>query len=206
MNSTRPHANARVSSGPSEKRAKTRSTWQSTSERPAAGVTVGRSAGVVQPSSGELAYEADPSGHRIVARYPDGRIAYAFGGYGHGAGQFHTPLHVAAVAPEFSGEAVPQDEEPLSLLTPWLAVADYGNRRVQFFECDGAYVGESDLAEGHPPCYLSWRAPVLEVTSIEGQAMRLHVAAALLSSGRGATRHRQRSRVHTDPRLGWRVC
>jgi len=166
-------------------------------------VTVGRADGVVQPSSGELAYEVDAAGHRVVARYGDGRVAFAFGSFGHGAGQFDTPLDVVTVWPEFSGE--PGAGGGLaSIAAPWLAVADYGNHRVQFFECDGAWIGESDLEPGQPPCQLAWRSPTLDVTTIEGRALRIHVAASLLA--RSGREHSHARPVHRDPRQAWRVC
>ncbi len=166
-------------------------------------VTVGRANGVVQPSSGTLWYEADAAGHRVVARYADGQLAFAFGSLGDRPGQFNTPLHVTEVSPEFSGEpgAV---EHGLSVLTPWLAVADYGNHRVQLFECDGAFLGEIELEAGQPPCHLTWRAPVLDVTTVEGRTVRLHVAAALLARTHRDDRHDRRH--HNDPQRVWRVC
>ncbi len=166
-------------------------------------VTVGRANGVVRPSSGTLFYEADPAGHRVVARYGDGLLAFAFGSLGDRPGQFNTPLHVAEVSPEFFGEPGSAGDG-FSILTPWLAVADYGNHRVQLFECDGAVIGEIELEAGQPPCHLTWRAPVLDVTTVEGRTVRLHVAAALLARTHRDERHDHRR--HSDPQRVWRVC
>lgn len=166
-------------------------------------VTVGRANSVVQPSSCSLSYEVDPAGHRVVARYGDGRLAFAFGSLGDRPGQFNTPLHVTELSPEFSGEPG-VGHQAFSLLTPWLAVADYGNRRIQLFECDGAFIGEIELETGQPPCHLTWRAPVLEVTTVEGRTVRLHVAAAMLARTHREQRHEPRRQ--SDPRRVWRVC
>ena len=186
-----------------ENRDHSRSTPLAPTSGPVGAVTVDRASGVVQPSTGTLVYEADPAGHRVVARYADGRLAFAFGSLGDRPGQFNTPLHVTEVSPGFSGEPGAIDHG-FSVLTPWLAVADYGNRRVQLFECDGAFIGEIDLEAGQPPCHLSWRAPVLDVTTVEGHTVRLHVAAALLARTHRDERHDRRR--HSDPQRVWRVC
>ncbi len=141
-------------------------------------VTAGRSTGVVPPSCSGLAYEADASGHRVVVREADGRVRVAFGSPGAGAGQFLLPLHAVAIAPAFAGE----HGEVVSR-APWLAVADYGNRRLQFFEADGAFVGLLNLGAHEPPCRLVWRDPLLEVTTVDGRRLLVHVAAALLATG-----------------------
>ena len=61
-----------------------------------------------------------------------------FGGFGRKAGALDSPLDVVFVRPEFAGERLPVD----SADAVWVAVADYGNRRVQVFELDGTVVGE----------------------------------------------------------------
>ena len=76
-----------------------------------------------------------PPHHR--ARQPTDRLRFGFGGRGSGPGQFDTPLDVVFVAPEFQGEGLPDDAPEAA----WLAVADYGNRRVQIFDLDGCFVG-----------------------------------------------------------------
>lgn len=151
---------------------------------------------------GRIFYEADTAGHRVVARYDDGRIAFAFGGFGSRAGQFDTPLHAVLVVPEFVGE--PQAGSVSGDLFPWLAVADYGNHRIQFFECDGSWIGETELDPRQPPCQLAWRAPALDITTLDGRVVRVHVAASLLSTTRHEQRHQLRR--HSDPRQVWRVC
>ncbi len=86
------------------------------------------------------------------------------------------------VRPQFAGEQLPAD----SADTVWMAVADYGNRRVQVFELDGTVVGELhvDGSDGRrwPPTALSWRGPVLEITGVEGARTAVHLSAALLAN------------------------
>lgn len=167
-------------------------------------VTADRADGVVQPSTGQLLYEVDTPGHRVVARYPDGRIAFAFGSAGHRPGQFDTPLDIVTIRPEFSGEPLVDRNVAASIFSPWLAVADYGNHRIQFFECDGAWLGETELEPGAPPCQLAWRSPALEVTTLEGRLVRVHVAASLLASARRD--HGHEAPALRNPRDVWRVC
>jgi hypothetical protein len=134
------------------------------------------------PSGEQLVYACDAGTHRVVVTDTLGRLRFAFGGFGSRAGQLDTPLDLAFVAPEFHGERLPS--EITSAL--WLAVADYGNRRVQIFELDGCFVAGVD-AHGEPaslggPCALTWRAPVLAVEHVDGRRSSIHLAAALLSS------------------------
>ena len=66
----------------------------------------------------------------------------------------------------------------------WLAVADYGNARVQIFDLDGTLIdvlNGHDLDYGWRPCQLTWRAPFLQVTGVERQGCRVHLAAAMLA-------------------------
>jgi len=131
-----------------------------------------------------LTFRCDPSMHRVIVSTPNGDIVLEFGGYGSQPGAFDTPIDAALVKPEFFGEpsfpAVGGDDD----IEPWIAVADYGNRRVQVFELDGALVGiiDGDLLGGADgrPCGLRWRDPVLEVEGVDGARTRLHLGAALL--------------------------
>jgi hypothetical protein len=129
------------------------------------------------PTGERLTYRCEPDLHRIAVRDSRGQLRFAFGGRGSGPGQFDTPLAVVLVAPEFTGE-------PLSLDAPdaaWLAVADYGNRRVQILDLDGCFVGTVADRDGHgPPCQLAWRAPTLIVDGVEGARTVIHLTAALL--------------------------
>lgn len=203
MDTRQRHASSLDKAFPAESRQETASAATTRCRDAAATVTADRSGRVVQPSTGQLSYEADPDGHRIVARFADGSVAFAFGRQGSRSGQFDTPLHVAAVSPAFAGE--PQPANGLNgLLTPWLAVADYGNHRIQFFECDGAFVGEIELESTNPPCHLAWRAPALEVSTLEGQTVRVHVAAALLLSRSRETRHE--AQAPSDAGRASRIC
>lgn len=127
-------------------------------------------------------YRCDTAGHRIVVVDDRGRVVRAFGGYGRKPGCLDTPLDLVFVRPQFAGEHLPAD----SADAVWLAVADYGNRRVQVFELDGTVVGEFhiDGSDGLPwaPTALGWREPVLEITGIEGARTAVHLSAALLAN------------------------
>lgn len=126
-----------------------------------------------------LTYRCEPELHRVAACNEFGDVVLSFGGLGRGLGRLNTPLDVAFVRPEFFGEVLPVAGPD----AVWLAVADYGNRRVQLFELDGAYVAtidtDSDGTIG-APCSLAWRAPILEVEGLEGARARVHLTAALL--------------------------
>jgi hypothetical protein len=135
-------------------------------------------------------YRCDVATHRIIVSDRSGRPRFAFGGYGSRPGQFDTPLDLVFVAPEFHGERLPDGAADVL----WLAVADYGNRRVQVFDLDGCLVdiigddgAERDALGG--PCQLIWRSPVLEVEHPDGRRAGVHLAAALLyGSARTCTR------------------
>src|SRR6187200_2454456 len=93
---------------------------------------------ILELSTGEkLTYRCEPDLHRIIVFDGDGRLRFGFGGRGSGPGQFDTPMDVVLVAPEFQGEGLPDDAPEAA----WLAVADYGNRRVQIFDLDGCFIG-----------------------------------------------------------------
>ena len=84
-----------------------------------------------------LTFRCDPAMHRVIVSAANGDVVLEFGGYGSQPGAFDTPIDAALVKPEFFGEG--NDD-----IEPWIAVADYGNRRVQVFELDGALVGIID--------------------------------------------------------------
>ncbi len=133
-----------------------------------------------------LRYRCDPLGHRVVVTDEAGEVVRVFGGFGRKTGGLDTPLDVVFVRPEFAGERLPVD----SADAVWVAVADYGNRRVQVFELDGSPVGEFslDAPDGTPwsPTGLVWRSPVLEVEGLDGARTAVHLSAALLA-GAGRT-------------------
>lgn len=138
------------------------------------------------PASGaHFVYQCDTLAHRVVVSDDRGRVVRAFGGYGRKPGCLNTPLDLVFVQPQFAGEQLPSD----SADTVWIAVADYGNRRVQVFELDGTLVGELsvDCSDGQrwPPTGLSWRGPVLEILGIEGARTAVHLSAALLANQSG---------------------
>lgn len=139
-----------------------------------------------------LWYRCDPSTHHVVVTDESGETVRAFGGHGRGPGRLDTPLDVAFVQPQFAGEHLPADCAD----AVWVAVADYGNRRVQVFELDGAVVGEvvidGDGDRPWPPAALAWQAPVLEVSGVEGARTRVHLSGALLAGTRArAEQHRR---------------
>ncbi len=133
-----------------------------------------------------LRYRCDPLGHQVVVTDETGVVVRVLGGFGRAAGGLDTPLDVVFVRPEFAGEHLPVD----SADAVWVAVADYGNRRIQVYELDGTIVGEFavDGPGGAPwtPTGLSWRSPVLEIEGIEGAKTAVHLSAALLA-GAGRT-------------------
>lgn len=148
-------------------------------EHPAPGV-----ASIVLGSAGRrLTYRCEPELHRITATDEFGGVVMAFGGLGKGLGRLNTPLDLTFVRPEFFGEVLPATGPD----AVWLAVADYGNRRIQLFELDGAYVAALDTTDDAfgPPSALSWRSPALEVVGVEGRRRRIHLTAALLSNHTG---------------------
>lgn len=139
-----------------------------------------------------LWYRCDPLTHHVVVTDDHGRTVRAFGGYGRGPGRLDTPLDVTFVHPQFAGERLPAD----SADAVWIAVADYGNRRVQVFELDGAVVGEV-VPEGDgdmpwPPAGLTWNAPVLEIEGVEGARNRVHLSGALLAGTTARALHGDR--------------
>lgn len=125
-------------------------------------------------------YRLDVTGHRVVVC--DGtsdRPLFTFGQRGSTPGAFDTPVDIALVAPTFDGDTGLAPEHCY-----WLAVADYGNARVQIFELDGTLVdvlNGADLDYGWRPCRLTWRAPFLQVDGVERAGVRVHLAAALLA-------------------------
>lgn len=124
-------------------------------------------------------FTCDPASHLVVVRDDTGTVLGAFGGRGHGLGRLETPLDAALVRPAFAGEPDPDGPE-----TTWLAVADYGNRRIQLFELDGAWIAALPLTDDHgrpwAPIALAWRTPVLEVGGVDGSRTRLYLSGALL--------------------------
>lgn len=131
------------------------------------------------PTGRRLTYRCDAETHRVSVSDEFGRLVFAFGGRGSGPGLFNTPIDLAFVRPEFAGEALPACGPE----AVWLAVADYGNRRVQILDLDGVHVGTIDLdrpiAVG-PPCGVRWRAPMLEIAGVEGARTIVYLTAALL--------------------------
>lgn len=135
---------------------------------------------VTLPSGERRTYTIDMTGHRIVVSdTATGAVRFVFGRRGSGLGAFDAPVDIALVAPTFDDETgmAPADGY-------WLAVADYGNARVQIFDLDGTLVdvlNGNDLDYGWRPCRLTWRAPFLQVDGVERAGCRVHLAAAMLA-------------------------
>jgi hypothetical protein len=129
-----------------------------------------------------LVFRCDPEQHTVTAVDHTGRVVFVVGRRGRELGQFNTPIDVAIVRPEFFGEPL----VPESIDMVWLAVADYGNRRVQVLELNGAVVGSFRTDEGDDaigaPCGLRWRAPLLEIEGADGARTQIHLSAAMLWS------------------------
>jgi hypothetical protein len=147
-----------------------------------------------------LTFSCDAEAHFIVVRDGAGMPRAAFGGLGPQPGAFDTPVDITLVQPEFYGEPLRMDG------MPYLAVADYGNARVQILALDGTVVAALDDFESiGGPAQLTWRAPFLEVEGVEGARMRIHLGAALLSHD--ATPPRAATPGFGAPtRSSWNLC
>ena len=91
--------------------------------------------------------------------------------------------------------------------TLYLAVADYGNARVQIFDLHGVLAASlTEEIEGiGRPCRLAWRAPFLEVEGVDGVRTRVHLGAALLVHD--AAREPVTSTVRAKtPDMRWAIC
>lgn len=154
-------------------------------------------------SSGEhRTYRVDVTGHRVVVTDTiTGAELFAFGRRGSSLGSFDTPVDITLVAPTFDADT---GFGPVDGF--WLAVADYGNARVQIFDLDGTLVdvlNGADLDYGWRPCRLTWRAPFLQVDGVERAGCRVHLAAALLAHvGAQVSRPTETSR-HRTAAEGW---
>lgn len=142
-----------------------------------------QSAVTLETPVGRRTYAVETFGHRVVVTDSEtGSIAFTFGRRGSELGSFDVPLDITVVSPTF------HDDEPAEAPDAWLAVADYGNARVQIFDLDGVLVdvlnGE-DLDYGWRPCQVTWRAPFLQIWGVEGAGCRIHLAAALLAHAGG---------------------
>jgi hypothetical protein len=142
-------------------------------------------------------FVCDTLNHRIQVLDGRGLPVFAFGGYGHGPGQFAAPADVALVTPQLAGDR-PDD----ALAQPLLAVADQWNARIQVLTLDGAHVasigGARETAAAAPtgvgwpffrlaahpvlrvPAHLRWESPVLEVVCGNGRRVEIDLAAAML--------------------------
>ncbi len=135
---------------------------------------------VTLPGGDRRTYQLDVSGHRIVVTDSlTGASLFTIGGRGSTLGAFDVPLDLTLVAPSF---------DTATGLGPaagyWLAVADYGNARIQLFDLDGTLIDVltgADLDYGWRPCHLTWRAPFLQVDGVERAGCRVHLAAAMLA-------------------------
>lgn len=138
-----------------------------------------------------LTYRTDAETHRVTAHDDFGRVQFGFGGLGRGPAALDTPLDLTCIDPTFPGEHLPIG----SPFAVWLAVADYGNRRVQIYELDGAHVGVITLADQPAvvaPVRLRWSNPVLHIEGVEGARTSVYVTAALLHDAAGTVSWRPR--------------
>ncbi|MGE3507432.1 MAG: hypothetical protein AB7N65_00935 [Vicinamibacterales bacterium] len=139
---------------------------------------------VTLPSGQRRIYHVDPEHHRVVVTDAGtGAILFAFGRRGSTLGAFDVPVDIALVAPSFQEETAAHGVEEYCL-----AVADYGNARVQLFDLDGTLIDVltgTDLDYGWRPCRLTWRAPFLQVDGVERTGCRVHLAAAMLAHAGG---------------------
>lgn len=135
---------------------------------------------VTMPSGERRTYRVDVTGHRIVVfDTTTEEELFAFGRRGSHLGFFDTPVDIALVSPAFDVDTGLGPEHGY-----WLAIADYGNARVQIFDLDGTLIdvlNGADLDYGWRPCRLMWRAPFLQVDGVERAGCRVHLAAALLA-------------------------
>jgi hypothetical protein len=156
-----------------------------------------------EPAGHRLTFSCEPSLHLVLVHAGAGTPRVAFGGFGRQPGAFDTPIDVTVVQPEFFGEPHPLGDTD----TQYLAVADYGNARVQIFELDGAPV--ATLEEGFEsigrPTRLTWRAPFLEVEGLEGARTRIHLGAALLAHDAVAAGSAPRA-FRAPSRDSWNIC
>jgi hypothetical protein len=150
-----------------------------------------------------LTFSCEPALHLVVVRAGAGAPRVAFGGFGRQPGAFDTPIDVTLVQPEFFGEA----QSMANTDSQYLAVADYGNARVQIFELDGSLVATLD--EGFEsigrPTRLTWRAPFLEVEGLDGASTCMHLGAALLAHHAAAPRAALRA-FRAPARESWNAC
>jgi hypothetical protein len=126
----------------------------------------------------DLTFFCETAEHVVAVRDGVGKPLFAFGGYGRQAGAFDSPVDATLVWPEFFGEPPCGAVDML-----YLAVADYGNQRVQIFDVHGALIATlTDELDGvGKPCRLTWRAPFLDIEGVEGRRTRIHLGAALLA-------------------------
>lgn len=147
-----------------------------------------------------LVYRADAKHHRITVDDEFGRLQFAFGARGRGPCELNTPLDVVCIDPAFPGEHLPLGS-PNAI---WLAVADYGNRRVQIYELDGVHVGGitlKDCPHIGAPVRLRWSNPLLHIEGIEGAHTSVYVTAALVNDSAGAASWQPREWRATSHRV-----
>jgi len=156
-----------------------------------------------QHAGDRVTFSCEPALHLVVVRVGAGAPHVAFGGFGRQPGAFDTPIDITLVQPQFFGEAHSMADTD----SQYLAVADYGNTRVQIFELDGSLVATLD--EGFEsigrPTRLTWRAPFLEVEGLDGARISIHLGAALLAQHAAAPRATLRT-FSAPSRQSWDVC
>jgi len=149
-----------------------------------------------------LTFTCETADHLVAVSDRAGKPLFAFGGFGRKPGAFDSPTDATLVRPEFFGEPPFGAVDML-----YLAVADYGNSRVQIFDLHGVLVAtlSDELEPVGKPCRLVWRAPFLEIEGVDGAKARIHLGAALLANQAMREPLTRAERVRTsDPR--WAIC
>jgi hypothetical protein len=150
----------------------------------------------------QLTFSCETAEHVVAVSDAAGTPLFAFGGYGRQPGAFDSPVDATLVRPEFFGEPPFAAVDVL-----YLAVADYGNARVQVFDLHGVVVAtfSDEIDAIGRPCRVTWRAPFLEIEGIDGSKTRIHLGAALLAHD--AAREPAEGAVAQPPRdLRWAIC
>ena len=149
-----------------------------------------------------LTFSCDTAAHVVAVSDSTGAPLFAFGGYGCQPGAFDSPVDATLVRPEFFGEPPFSGVDML-----YLAVADYGNARVQIFDLHGVLIASfhDEVEVIGRPCRLTWRAPFLEIEGVEGARTRIHLGAALLAHV-AAREPAGRAVVQPERNVRWAVC
>jgi hypothetical protein len=150
----------------------------------------------------QLTFSCETAAHVVAVSDAFGTPLFAFGGYGRQPGAFDSPVDATLVRPEFYGEPPFGAVDML-----YLAVADYGNARVQIFDMHGVLVAtfSDEIDVIGRPCRLTWRAPFLQIEGVDGAKTRIHLGAALLAHD-AARESAGRAAAEPSRDLRWAIC